>query len=630
MNLYDKNLSAFTKYNAQLANMLTSTRQEKYRTEPARSGRLTLIFHIDNQDFYIHSKFKPEDEALKLVGTTKIETEHIIVLGLGLGYHIDILMNSKPKQTRVLLIEPDLEIIKHSMHTIQWDKLLERDDFFFCIGYDLNLLAASIQRFIDVTVFNGLEFIELASEVRFHQSFFNEVRQVMDNEIRTILYDFKTRLAEDAMVPKNILKNIGGILQTRPVKSLKNRFAGKPGFIASAGPSLDKNILLLKKIKDRGVILCVDTALKPLLKRNIQPHFVITADPSYKNYLHLQGTETAIKHFLVSDTGISSRVYDDFSEHLFSVSLGKPILKMIEPYTGEIGELEAWGSVISLALTFAIYIGLNPIVFMGQDFAFTGMKNHCRGTTWEDTWLENSKDLDRMQREELKSIGGISRVAETPDIYGFMTKTSDKLLLYKNYMVKFFSSFPANRFINASEGGILNEIETVPLQKVLEDYVFKNDPIDFKSLFDIPRMGTQGATKKIIAFFKSKSDFFGNYKKKLEESISRLKSAKQLPAQAAFRTLESAHDLKNQLYANPQNGEIVEMWSQGPIFDFLKRYKKLEPQKVNESNLNEWIDLFKDYYEKLLPLVSNIIDSLAKTIETLREERNDRQNTAKG
>ena len=52
-----------------------------------------------------------------------------------------------------------------------------------------------------------------------------------------------------------------------------------PAFIVSAGPSLDKNIDELKNIKGRGVIMAVDTAIKPLLKKGIVPDIVASVDP---------------------------------------------------------------------------------------------------------------------------------------------------------------------------------------------------------------------------------------------------------------------------------------------------------------------------------------------------------------
>lgn len=621
--MYQENLNAIKQLNPQLRDALDSLETQDYRTEPSRSQHLTLIYHnkADGQDYYIHSRFKPLEEAAKILKKANLNADHIIIFGLGLGYHLELVLAHKPKDTRVLLIEPELEIFKHSLKTLDWRQLFRREDFFYCLGPHMNMVAASVQQFLDLPVFDTLEWLELPSEARFLEPFFGAARREIDNEIKTQLYDFKTRVAEDSVVPRNILKNIKGILQTRPAKSLQNRFTGKPAIIVSAGPSLDKNILYLKKIDNRAVIICVDTALKPLLKRGIQPHFTVTADPSYKNYLHLQGTENRIDYFVVSDPGISAQVYDDFNPHIFSISLGKPILKMIEETIGEIGEVDAWGSVISLALSFAVYLGCNPVVFLGQDFAFSGMRNHCRGTSWEDTWLEYSRDLDLLQRREKQSITGIARTSEVPDIFNNTVMTSDRLMLYKNFLVKMVATYPDRRFINATEGGILAEIETKPFYRVLEEFIYPLESIDFCDLFNVPLIYAPHTKKRLTAFLKAKSGFFKKYLRKTNEITGKLEGAEHLSWDTASLLVQEAQKIKDQLYANVQNCELVEMWSQAPIFYFLKGYRKLEKKGFGESSQEEWVCLFRDYFTRLTPHVTGIIDSFDTGVKQLQGTR---------
>ncbi len=618
-NLENKNLAFIKQFSPDLFTTITTINRQNYAAVPSKKGPLTLTYSYNGQDYYIHSKFNPEAEAEKLIRNSNLQETHIAVIGLGAGYHLQKILETKNPNSRVLLIEPEPEIIKHSLKTIDWESLFTRKDFFYCLGTNLNLLARAIQTFIDVTTFENLEIVELASEVRFNSQFFNAAKKTVDNEIKTLLYDFKTRLAENAMVPENILKNIAGVLQTRPAKYLRDKFAGKPGFIVSAGPSLDKNILQLKKINDRAVILCVDTALKPLLGKNIHPHFTITADPSYKNYRHLQGTENQIKYFIVSDTAIANQVYRDFHPHMFSVSLGKPIFRMIEENIGGIGEVDAWGSVISLALNFALYLGLQPITFLGQDFAYTDMRNHCRGTSWEEKWIEYTRDPDGMQRKEKQSISGVVKITENRDIYGNKAFTSDRLMLYKNYLAKILTSLPEKHFINASEGGILKEIENKTLHQVIEKFVYTREPIDFKSLFNLPVIYNNQNKNKLLTFFKAKSTFFKKYKRKLEDIAVKLDKTTQSHLHTTAPLLEESEKIKDALYSNPQNGEIVEMWSQGPIYHFLKQSAKLKGQVLNETNLPAFVQLFHDYFKKLVPLVTGVIQSFDNAAKDLKE-----------
>lgn len=624
MNPIETNLDGIKNVHYQMWRMLSAVEPVNYRTEASRAGEPTLIWKTGNQDFYIHSKFNPAAEAVKLVGKHDLNNEHIILFGLGLGYHLEQIMLNKAPDARVLLVEPDIEIVYHSLNYLNWAALLNRPDFFYFVGGDTNVLASTVEEFVNVVTFDRLEVINLPSEVRFNAEFFGAAQELIDNEIRSLLYDFKTRIAEQAVVPRNVLKNTANLLHTRPVRALKEKFKGSPAIIVSAGPSLDKNIFHLKKIRDRAVIICVDTALKPLLNRGIQPHFTVTADPSFKNYLHLQGTETGIRYFLAAETGISTQVYKDFSKHIFTVSLGKPIVKMLEQNIGEIGEVDAWGSVISLAVNFAIYMGLGPIVFLGQDFAFTGMRNHCRGTSWEEKWLEDHSDLDQLQRKERSSITGNTSISEAKDIYGNPAMTSDRLLLYKNYMAKIVKSYPGCRFINSSEGGIFSEIPAQPFYRVMQEYIFPAPVLDIDALFDIPVLYNPRSKTKLNTFLKGKLNFFKKYRNKVDAYNKETAEPASMPLGTLEAFVRRSDDLKNQLYGNVQNGDIVELWSQGPIYDFLRRSHQLEKKK-NAENLpphtvnTELAELYRDYFTKLHPLLANIASSFEDSINSLRD-----------
>lgn len=597
--------------------MLESVTPQFCSIETAKSGDLTLRLIHQQESFYIHSKVHPRAEAEKIIQKIDFEADHIIVLGLGLGYHIEQILLKKKAKARVLIVEPNAEIARCSLEAIDWQTLLERDDTVLFLGTNQNDLANCVEDFFNLILFEKHAVFELISEVRLLKPLFDIASSTIDNEIRTLLYDFKTRLAERSMVARNILKNIPAILKTRPIKFLNNRFADRPGFIVSAGPSLDKNILYLKKVRNRGIVIAVDTALKPLLKRNIHPHFTVTVDPSYYNYLHIMGTEDSIRNYLIAETGIANRVYKDFQKKIFTVSLGKPLFKMIENTIGQVGELTAWGSVISLAVHIAVYLGLNPIVFLGQDFAYSNLRNHCRGTSWEDRWLENTMELDQLQRLELKSIGGIKQTEKTTDIYGNPVLSSDKLILYKNYLVKILADYPKTRFINATEGGIFKEIENQNLLWVLKNFIYQGPEIDLQFIHSIPLIYNSEKTKKLLVFLKTKHTFFRKYQVRILGTLEKLKKVKGKIADETFTVLEEAEKIKFQLYLNKQNGEILEMFSEAPIYELLKKSEKIKSLGVSEKMVLEMVELFISYFSQLSPLLDNVIGSFKRAMEEL-------------
>lgn len=619
MSVYEKNIRFLEKHQPNLAAALQSIPDRRCKTETARNGSKTLLYNYNGTPYYLHSKFNPQRESEKLTAQKDLSADHIVVLGLGLGYHLEHILENKHRLSRVLLIEPDLEIVKHSLHTFRWHKWVNRHDFFYALGENVLQVTSVIHTFLNIITFDKLEYIELPSETRILQGFFKRSMQVVDEEVRSNLYDFKTRLGESYMLPRNILKNLPLILKSRATAALKNMFQGTPGFIVSAGPSLDKNLLHLKKLGNRGIIIAVDTALKPLLKRGIQPNFTCIGDPSHKNYLHLQGEAGRLEHYIAAEAGIAHRVFREFREKIFTLSVGKPITRLIEANSEPLGELEAWGSVISIALTLGVYIGLDPIVFVGQDFAFTDTRNHCRGTSWEENKMEYTRDLDQLQRFEKQSIAGNRKVTETRDIFGKKTFTSERLELYKTYLSRLTGQYTGTRFINATEGGIFSEIPSMPLYEVIKKHIHGKQPLDLERLDKLPTLDKEENLRRLRGFFNAKEFFFRDYKSQIAKILKTLRGLSDLSQESALPVLEEAESVKEYLYALSQNGEIVEMWSLTPIYHFLKQYRRIEVIPMGEKYIKESRKLYIDYFENIQPLITDIVKTFKKTLRELQE-----------
>ncbi len=97
---------------------------------PSRSGALTLkVSSPDGRDRAIHSLYDPEKEAEALVNACHFDGKGIlVVLGLGLGYHVEKLIEKYP-EADIVVVEALEEIYEMAKLNKQVDVLKERIEF---------------------------------------------------------------------------------------------------------------------------------------------------------------------------------------------------------------------------------------------------------------------------------------------------------------------------------------------------------------------------------------------------------------------------------------------------------------------------------------------------------------------
>jgi hypothetical protein len=253
---------------------------------------------------------------------------------------------------------------------------------------------------------------------------------------------------------------------------LFDRFRSIPVLIVSAGPSLDRNIRHLRGIEDRYFILAVDTAIRPLLAAGVTPHAAIIADPSELNARHVTGAIPQSTCLIAEQAVDPSALRAASRRFLFGLGLFPDTL------FGKFGfgksRLDVWGSVATAALDMACRMGANPIIFAGQDFAFSDGRDYAANTIYHGI---------PFSAEE-------SGPLQEPDIFGQPVRTTENLIAYRDFFTRKMQRSAGIRFINATEGGILKEgVEILSLKDALQHVSPRR--------VDIPgRLGSNGRGRK--------------------------------------------------------------------------------------------------------------------------------------
>lgn len=225
-----------------------------------------------------------------------------------------------------------------------------------------------------------------------------------------------------------------------------------PAIIVSAGPSLEKNIHILKEAKGKAFILCVDTAIRKVLQEGIVPDMMISVDS--RKALHLFEDDRIIGIPVAGVMDINTEVLDKLkgSPIVFIDTKNKYVQKLYRMSGHEIANLQLGASVATAAYAFCQYMGFKRIILVGQDLALTGNQMYAGG---------QKLNMESFQRN----------VLPVEDISGGITFTTTDYYMYLKWFEQRIAAYPDIQVIDATEGGAKIKGSTImPLQDALDVY----------------------------------------------------------------------------------------------------------------------------------------------------------------
>jgi len=286
----------------------------------------------------------------------------------------------------------------------------------------------------------------------------SEYRSALEEELLLLRQNADLAMYEKGRTLFNVIRNLPAILIATPVRSLKGRCAGEPAFVVGAGPSLDKNIALLKQARDLGWVIAVDTALTPLRNAGVSPQMLVTFDPTALNERHFRDWPDLGNTLLAFHPEVHSEIPRRY--------LGKARLLCLDDGENQLlchlrlsspGEgLPRAAMTGQLAFNLAAYLGCDPIVLVGMDLAFpnAGGKTHASSAVL--TRVVQSADANKAT---VSAIPGLAEAIQTelvelPGVDGNPVYAPPIYLTYLRLMEQEFERY--NRTIlDATEGGTL-------------------------------------------------------------------------------------------------------------------------------------------------------------------------------
>ena len=169
-------------------------------------------------------------------------------------------------------------------------------------------------------------------------------------------------------------------------------FAGKPAVVAAAGPSLDKQLPLLRAHRDRVVVIAIGQTLKALRRGGIEPdlvHVLESKDVSQQ----LTGAGETSELIVALTPDAHPAIYDVPARAIFTATTGSsPMGGWIAKATGETRFTMGGGTVAQGAVGLAVMMGCSPILLIGQDLAFTEGRAYAKDSAYDFVQVEFGAD----------------------------------------------------------------------------------------------------------------------------------------------------------------------------------------------------------------------------------------------
>lgn len=551
----------------------------------AKDGNSTLSIN----ELFIHSKYKPVEEAKSIAGRLYKPHHLQVVFGYGLGYVVDELIKLCQFNEPILVLDPlldsgDLKMMDHQYKRLYTQKL---SDF-----QTLENLVSQLTSYSNKVTSH----VQSNYEKLFTEALVKVLEIVKDAQIREI-YNVNTVNLFAMKWQINTFMGMKSIINDKSLSELYDKYSA-PIVVASGGPSLTKQLPLVKKYRDNIILICAGTTINTLLKHNVNPDFVVTIDGGEVNYNHFKDLTITKSNVIYTPTN-HFKIRDSFKTQGY-VFIPSGVSSLVEYYKRKIDrvypEVLGGGSVAHYALSLAKRLTSAPICLIGQDLAYTNDQSHAEG----------NKNAQSIEKEILD-------IVNVEGYYGGKVKSNDsfKTMIYTFEQMELLQKH-RNKLFNCTEGGAkINLIEQMPFAEFLSTYA--NQPIE--QTIDFVYDDSSVNEDYFKAYVKKE---ISNYEEIIDILESGIKITKKergpLFNQSTLTKLSKIDKKLNKLYIENNLDSLLQ-----PViyFNEVKYLPNLNESKYEEFERvkNYTINLYNDCKQQII----DYIDEIKKVLEETNE-----------
>lgn len=335
-----------------------------------------LLMNNNSGKIFYYDSLDPTGYCKRYINALDLKySPALVFFGFGLGYQIISVLNDFSKELNaqyIIIIEKDIELFKTALTFLDFSQVISHPKIKFFIGENPDELYRSFQNYFMSNPdfarhFKSIKAVIMPSINLCEEQYYKKTMDALRLSIQNLMQGLGNDPYDFLLGIEHSLANIKPILEHPGIRSFKNLIKDKSAIVVGAGPSLNKNIHLLKEASGKALLVCVDAALKPLLKAGIRPHIVTTMERNEGTidfYANLSGFEDI---FFVFCTVVHPNIYKVYKGPKIIATRYQEFSDWLSINPGSLSGSPVVGN---LAFDIAEYLGCNPIIMVGQDLSF--------------------------------------------------------------------------------------------------------------------------------------------------------------------------------------------------------------------------------------------------------------------
>ncbi|WP_026509872.1 motility associated factor glycosyltransferase family protein [Butyrivibrio sp. LC3010] len=569
-----------------------------YRMELAKNGDPILFIKgagLNGADLRMNSEYDPVYESKRWVERFEFINRMTIVLlmGFGVGYSLGALVKKLRPDTKFYVYEPQESVFSYVCGCVDITDFINHPRIFMYVSKEqqglyvndvmMNMITYSseTEKIYSPYYAENKEFEECCAALT---TIMNAQSNYQQNRGRISL---KCRLyAWNHMRNASLLKDLRAVIPE-----------GMPAVIVSAGPSLNKNVDVLKRIKGHALIISSDRAINVLDDHGIEPDMVVTAepvkDPAFLKY------KVAEKIPLLCSMQANSESQKLFKGrciyfHTFRYEHALFGDRVEADFQG----LDLGGNVSGACFVACERLGIKTIILIGQDMAYLDGKHHADKS---DSGGDDARNLETI---------------EIPGALGGTVKSCAMWREFRDFFERRIKLNPTLRVIDATEGGALIHGSEVMTLSAVADKLEENTYDITNAVRNLPKAQTDEEYEDTVVKLQKWCDDLDMIARNSEEiaticnQLLNVCKYQDISDKKNNNKINKLDNLRDEIYKTVINSLMEDLWVEDlysiPGYQFMIR------------NNEEAIPVFEDakkYYAHLPEDCKSLKEAILEAIE---------------